>query len=157
MLCSVRGNVSLLPGTFSTKHEGCCLIEAEMAEAVAEAPEPEVAPAAHDNAQDQNNNKKRKAEDEEGAEKKKKHKKEKHKSKEKEKDSSDNAEGFDLGNKKRISVSVFKKRLFVNIREYYEKDGELLPGKKGIALQPEQWQALKDRIPEIDAELARLE
>ena len=29
------------------------------------------------------------------------------------------------------SVSEFKGKKYVNIREYYEKDGDLLPGKKG--------------------------
>ena len=32
--------------------------------------------------------------------------------------------------KRRVGVSLFKGKQMVNIREYYEKDGETLPGKK---------------------------
>jgi hypothetical protein len=41
----------------------------------------------------------------------------------------------------------------VNIREYYQVDGEEKPGKKGIALRVNQWNALRDMIPSIDAHL----
>lgn len=35
-----------------------------------------------------------------------------------------------LSNKRRVGLSEFKKLCFINIREYYEKDGKMLPGKK---------------------------
>lgn len=41
----------------------------------------------------------------------------------------------------------------VDIREFYEKDGETLPGKKGIMLKYEEWNILKKYIPEIDKAL----
>jgi len=48
--------------------------------------------------------------------------------------------GFDLGRDRKISVSEFKGRKYVNIREYYDAGGgEMKPGKKGISLSREQW------------------
>lgn len=35
-----------------------------------------------------------------------------------------------LSGTRRIGISKFKGKRIVNIREYYEKDGEMLPGKK---------------------------
>mmetsp|Transcript_31303 Transcript_31303/g.78743 ORF Transcript_31303/g.78743 Transcript_31303/m.78743 type:complete len:118 (+) Transcript_31303:52-405(+) len=45
-------------------------------------------------------------------------------------------------NQKRITVSKFKGMVLVGIREYYEKDGKWLPGKSGISLTLEQWDAV---------------
>jgi hypothetical protein len=39
-----------------------------------------------------------------------------------------------LSGKRRIGISEFKGKRMMNIREYYEKDGEMLPGKKVRAL-----------------------
>ena len=38
---------------------------------------------------------------------------------------------FQLTDKRRVSVRDFRGKLYVDIREFYEKDGEYLPGKKG--------------------------
>lgn len=72
---------------------------------------------------------------------------------------------------RRVNVSEFKGKPLVNIREYYEKDGELLPGKKvpnqanltdllpqlemlrdalqGISLTTEQFKELLKALPDI--------
>ncbi len=39
---------------------------------------------------------------------------------------------FELSKNKIISISEFKNKTRIDIREYYEKDSELLPGKKGF-------------------------
>lgn len=39
-------------------------------------------------------------------------------------------EYWELSGRRRVQVSSFKNMTMVNIREYYEKDGKALPGKK---------------------------
>ena len=54
----------------------------------------------------------------------------------------DTSAAVQLGGMRKATVSEFKGRHFVNVREYYEKDGQQLPGKKGIALDVTQWESL---------------
>lgn len=63
---------------------------------------------------------------------------------------------FPLGKNKFATVGEFRNSKFVNIREYYEKDGELKPGKKGIALSMDQWGKLKDQLDSIDNAIEKL-
>ncbi|KAI1495017.1 transcriptional Coactivator p15-domain-containing protein [Biscogniauxia mediterranea] len=61
---------------------------------------------------------------------------------------------WSLGGTRRITISGFKGKTYVNIREYYtDASGDLKPGKKGIMLTPEQYNALLESIPAINAEL----
>ena len=80
---------------------------------------------------------------------------------------------------RRVNVSEFKGKKLVNIREYYEKDGEMLPGKKvpnrpnltdltkqlgmlrdclqGISLNAEQFTELLKALPDIKKALGYAE
>ncbi|KAL0050327.1 hypothetical protein WJX82_009110 [Trebouxia sp. C0006] len=58
-----------------------------------------------------------------------------------------------LSGKRKASISVFKGKPMVNIREFYEKDGEQKPGKMGISLPPEQWHKLVAGFKQLDAAL----
>lgn len=60
---------------------------------------------------------------------------------------------FDISPTRKISVRLFGSKVLVDIREYYEKEGQSLPGKKGISLVPEQWEKLVQIIPHIQAQL----
>ena len=37
-----------------------------------------------------------------------------------------------LGGKRKITISQWRKQVRIDLREYYEKDGEMLPGRKGM-------------------------
>jgi len=52
-----------------------------------------------------------------------------------------------------VSVSQFRGKSLVNIREFYESNGKLLPGKKGISLSTDQWDQLKKFIDKIDSDI----
>uniref|UniRef100_A0A023FT67 Activated RNA polymerase II transcriptional coactivator p15 n=1 Tax=Amblyomma parvum TaxID=251391 RepID=A0A023FT67_AMBPA len=71
--------------------------------------------------------------------------------------SGDNEDGkFMIGKKRYVSVREFKGRVMVDIREYYEDSNcDLKPGKKGICLQLDQWNALKNQIDDIDAAIRK--
>ncbi|ODM97703.1 RNA polymerase II transcriptional coactivator [Orchesella cincta] len=55
-----------------------------------------------------------------------------------------------LDKKRVVKINEFRGTVFVDIREYYEKDGEMRPGKKGISLSATQWQKLKEVMSEVD-------
>ncbi|KAL6710461.1 hypothetical protein ACN47E_008509 [Coniothyrium glycines] len=64
--------------------------------------------------------------------------------------------GLNASGKRRVTVSDFNKSTLVSIREYYTTDaGELKPGKKGISLTIDQYNALLAAAPLIEAALAK--
>ncbi|ELT98290.1 hypothetical protein CAPTEDRAFT_102830 [Capitella teleta] len=64
--------------------------------------------------------------------------------------------GFQIAKNRYVTISEFKGKKYVNIREYYDADGEMKPGRKGIALNSEQWANLKEHIDDIDKALDKL-
>uniref|UniRef100_A0A8B9BGF4 Activated RNA polymerase II transcriptional coactivator p15 n=2 Tax=Anser TaxID=8842 RepID=A0A8B9BGF4_9AVES len=59
---------------------------------------------------------------------------------------------FQIGKMRYVRVSCFKGKVLVDIREFYvDKEGDMKPGRKGIALSAEEWNQLKKIIPDIDA------
>ena len=63
---------------------------------------------------------------------------------------------YELTKKKRVSVSKWKGKILINFREFYEKDGQMLPTKKGICLTEDSWIILKSLIPHVDKAMKRL-
>ncbi|CAB4030813.1 activated RNA polymerase II transcriptional coactivator p15-like, partial [Paramuricea clavata] len=62
-----------------------------------------------------------------------------------------------IGKKRNVNVREFKGKVLIDIREYYEDDaGNMKPGKKGISLQVDQWEALKEHIAKIDEAIEEL-
>ena len=59
---------------------------------------------------------------------------------------SEDSAPIDLGTKKRIAVRMYKGNILIDIREMYQQDGEEKPGRKGIALNRQQYNTIKVRI-----------
>ncbi|EDW11169.1 RNA polymerase II transcriptional coactivator [Drosophila mojavensis] len=59
-------------------------------------------------------------------------------------DSGDGSETttWTLEGMRQVRINEFRGRKMVDIREHYEKDGKVLPGKKGISLTLSQWKKL---------------
>ncbi|XP_046738671.1 activated RNA polymerase II transcriptional coactivator p15 [Diprion similis] len=58
---------------------------------------------------------------------------------------------WDLGNNRQVTVREFKGKILIDIREmYYDKEGELRPGKKGISLNTTQWRKFVDVVADVD-------
>ena len=62
----------------------------------------------------------------------------------------------ELGSKRKCTVSVFKGKPLLNVREYYEKNGVMCPGAKGVALTKEAAMKLIDCADEVSARVAAL-
>ncbi|KAJ5888820.1 RNA polymerase II transcriptional coactivator KELP [Penicillium taxi] len=60
---------------------------------------------------------------------------------------------WELSKMRRVTVSEFRGKAMVSVREYYEKDGKELPGKKGISMPLDQFSALVKLLPELETAL----
>ncbi|CAD7941708.1 unnamed protein product [Amoebophrya sp. A120] len=56
---------------------------------------------------------------------------------------------IDLGNKRRFTLSQYMGKYYIGIREYWEKDGEWLPGKKGISLSVDAFRIFSGKNEEV--------
>ncbi|TSM12536.1 Integrin alpha-1 [Bagarius yarrelli] len=64
---------------------------------------------------------------------------------------------FQIGKMRYVSVREFKGKVLIDIREYWmDQEGEMKPGKKGISLNPEQWNQLKEQMDDIDDAVKRI-
>eukprot|EP00898_Chlorokybus_atmophyticus_P001364 jgi/Chlat1/2228/Chrsp17S02778 len=53
--------------------------------------------------------------------------------------------------KRRATVSPYKGTLLLSLREYYERDGKMCPGKKGISLKKDEWKILQKHIDDVNS------
>jgi hypothetical protein len=69
----------------------------------------------------------------------------------------ENGEAFwPISTRRRVSVQLFNGAKLVSIREYYDKDGVSLPGKKGISLSTDQWAELIRVAPSVSRALDQM-
>ncbi|XP_058189545.1 uncharacterized protein LOC131307142 isoform X3 [Rhododendron vialii] len=62
-----------------------------------------------------------------------------------------------LSEKRSLVVHDFGGKTLVSFRDYSEKNGKLLPSARGISLSTEQWSAFRQRVPDIQAAITKLE
>ncbi|XP_076922987.1 RNA polymerase II transcriptional coactivator KELP-like [Bidens hawaiensis] len=62
-----------------------------------------------------------------------------------------------LSDKRRVTLTEFRGKSLVSIREYYKRDGKELPSSKGISLTPEQWANFSKNVPAIEKAIKKLE
>ncbi|KAL6614654.1 hypothetical protein ACP70R_036924 [Stipagrostis hirtigluma subsp. patula] len=61
-----------------------------------------------------------------------------------------------LSTKTKVTLSEFRGKTLVSIREFYSKDGKELPTSKGISLTAEQWEAFRDAVPAVEDAIKKL-
>ncbi|KAH8409478.1 hypothetical protein KR222_006378 [Zaprionus bogoriensis] len=61
----------------------------------------------------------------------------------------DGATNWTLEGMRQVRINEFRGKKMVDIREHYEKDGKVLPGKKGISLSAKQWRKLLEVADQV--------
>ena len=61
----------------------------------------------------------------------------------------------ELGDGRRVTCGAFRGAVTVGVREYYEKNGEMLPGLRGLNMSAQQWDVFAARVEAIDAAIDR--
>ncbi|KAM7525897.1 hypothetical protein LguiA_015799 [Lonicera macranthoides] len=62
-----------------------------------------------------------------------------------------------LSDKRRVTITDFRGKTLVSMREYYKKDGKELPTSKGISLTAEQWSTFSKNVPAIEKAIRKME
>ena len=62
----------------------------------------------------------------------------------------------DLGGNRKCTASVYKGMVLLNVREYYEKNGVLCPGAKGVALSKDAAMKFLESVERVDAAVEAL-
>lgn len=58
-----------------------------------------------------------------------------------------------IGKDIRIEASEYKGKFYIGIRRWYEKNGEWLPGNKGISITETEWKQILENLEEIKADI----
>ncbi|XP_024367313.1 RNA polymerase II transcriptional coactivator KELP [Physcomitrium patens] len=74
-----------------------------------------------------------------------------------EKDEEGNIIICELSAKRKVVVSQFRGKTLISVREYYERDGKVLPSAKGISLTAEQFQVLAKSAKDVEAAISSLQ
>ncbi|KAH9539427.1 hypothetical protein CY35_15G056700 [Sphagnum magellanicum] len=74
-----------------------------------------------------------------------------------EKDEQGNIIICELSARRKVIVQQWKGQTLISLREYYEKDGKLLPTSKGISLTVEQFEILAKKIKDIEAAITSIQ
>ncbi|KAL3499207.1 hypothetical protein ACH5RR_038300 [Cinchona calisaya] len=61
-----------------------------------------------------------------------------------------------LSKSRRVTITEFRGRTLVSMREYYRKDGKDLPTSKGISLTAEQWASFSKNVPAIEKAIKKM-
>ncbi|RLN15066.1 hypothetical protein BBI17_007650 [Phytophthora kernoviae] len=64
---------------------------------------------------------------------------------------------FQLSAKRRLTVRKWKSTVLVDVREFYDDNGEPKPGKKGISLSLDQWKKLMELSDAVTEAVALVE